>query len=54
LIGVLLEHGHALARRVLHPLAGIDVAEQEIAALLDPDRSLGRTERPAEAKSDVL
>src|SRR5262249_13193109 len=54
LIGVLLEHGHALARRVLHPLDGMDVAEQEIAALLDPDRSLGRAERSAEAESDVL
>jgi hypothetical protein len=50
---LVLEHGDALARRVFHPLAGIDVAEQEIAAFLPPQRPFGRSERPAEALAEL-
>jgi hypothetical protein len=32
----------------------VDVAEQEVAALLPPQRSLGRALRPAEAIGEVL
>src|SRR5262249_23589831 len=39
LVGVLLEHADALPRRVFHPLAGVDVAEQQIAAFLPPHRA---------------
>jgi hypothetical protein len=48
-VGLLLEYRDALAWRVLHPLAGVDVAEQEIAAFLPPQRSLGRPQRAAKA-----
>src|SRR6516165_12157931 len=54
LVGVLLEDGDALAGRVFHAFAGMDVAEQEIAALLDPDGSLGRAEWSAEARCDLI
>jgi hypothetical protein len=53
LVGLVLEHGDALARRILHPLAGIDVAEQEVAAFVPPQRPFGRSKRPAEALAQL-
>jgi hypothetical protein len=36
-----LKHRHAVARRVLHPLVVMNVAEQQVAAFLPPDRAFG-------------
>jgi hypothetical protein len=47
-VGSVLEDAQALAGRVLHPLAGVNVAEQEIAALLPPHRAFSRSEFAAE------
>jgi hypothetical protein len=53
LVGVLLEYGDALAGRVFHAFAGVDVAEQQIAALLPPQRPFGRTKRTSEVVANV-
>ena len=53
-VGRLEIHGHALRRRVLHAPVVVDVAEQQVAALLPPQRSLGRSERATEAVGQVL
>src|SRR5712691_6433858 len=37
----LLEYGHALPRRVLHAPVVMNIAEQQVAAFLPPDRSFG-------------
>ena len=39
----------ALTRRVFHPARGIDVVEEQVAAFLPPERTLGRTDVAAEA-----
>src|SRR5580700_6342827 len=49
LVGLVLENAHALAGRVFHPLAGVNVAEQEVAAFLPPHRPFHRAERAAQA-----
>src|SRR5262249_6212079 len=36
-----------------HPLAGIDVAEQQVAAFLPPQRPFGRTKRTSESARDL-
>ena len=53
MMGIFLEHHHALARCIFHPLAGVDVAEQQVAAFLPPQRPFGRTERTSEAARDL-
>src|SRR5207249_245183 len=53
-VGRLLEQGHALARRVFHALVVMDIAKQKVAALLPPDRPLGRPELTAEAGGQFL
>ena len=50
----LLERRHALPRRVFHPPVVVNVAEQQIAALLPPDRSFGGSECAAEAIGELL
>ena len=47
-------HGRRLPRHVLHPAAVVDVGEQQEAALLPPQRPLGRPERPAETGGEFL
>ena len=44
-VGRFLEQRHALAGLVFHPLVVVDVAEQQIAAFLPPERSFGRALR---------
>jgi hypothetical protein len=53
-VGRLEDHGHALPRRVLDAPVVVDVVEQQVAALLPPQRPLGRPERPAEPLRQVL
>src|SRR5262245_33565706 len=53
-VGRLLEQRDALAGRVLHAPVVMDVAEQEIAALLPPHRPFGRPEIAAEAGGEFL
>src|SRR6266853_6832958 len=52
LVGLLLEYGDALAGRVLHALAGVDIAEQKIPAFFPPHRPFDRSERSAHAVRD--
>jgi hypothetical protein len=53
-IGRFEKQRNAASRLVLHATVVVDVAEQEVAALLPPQRSLGRALRPAEAIGKVL
>src|SRR5258708_36763116 len=48
------QRGAALARLMLHPAVVVDVAEQEVAALVPPQRPLGRALRPAKPVGQVL
>ena len=48
LVGLLHRDGNALTRREFHAARGIDVVEEQVAAFLPPDRSLGRTNIAAE------
>src|SRR5207253_3603225 len=47
-------HGHALPGRVFHSPIVVNVGEEEVAALLPPERSLGRPVRAAEARGQLL
>src|SRR4029077_21187524 len=53
-IGRFEKQRNAASRLVLHATVVVDVAEQEVAAVLTPQRSLGRALRPAEAICEVL
>src|SRR5262245_25600555 len=53
-VGRLLEQRDALAGRVLHAPVAVDVAEQEIAALLPPQWPFGRSDIAAEAGGELL
>ena len=54
LVGRLLLQGHALAGRVLHAAAVVDIAKQQIAAFLPPHGPFGWPRRAAEAISQVF
>src|SRR5262249_7529826 len=49
----LVEHGHALARHVLHPPVVVNVAEQQIAAFFPPEWPFRRPQRPAESIGQI-
>src|SRR5262245_35820481 len=53
-VGRLLEQRDALAGRVLHAPVVVDIAEQEIAALLPPNRPFSRPEIAAKAGGERL
>src|SRR5262245_28014479 len=53
-VGRLEIDGHALARRVFHAPAVVNIGEQEVAALLPPERPLGGSQRAAEAGCQFL
>ena len=53
-IGRFEKQRNAASRLVLHATVVVDVAEQEVAALLPPQRSLGRALSPTEAIGEVL
>src|SRR5262252_1522530 len=53
-IGRLQEHADALARHVLHAAVVMNVAEQQVAAFLDPHRAFSRTKIAAEAAGQFL
>ena len=52
--GALLVERDALAGLPLHAPAAVDVAEQQVAALLPPDRSFGRPVWAAEAAAQLF
>src|SRR5205807_8139751 len=53
LVGWLLEQGNALSRRVLHPAAVMDIAKQQIAPFLPPQRSFDGSKRATHAISQL-
>src|SRR5262249_13923411 len=53
-VGRLEIDGHAIARRVFHAPIVVDIGEQEVAALLPPERPLGGSQRAAEAGCQFL
>src|SRR5439155_4405146 len=53
-VGRLLEHAGALPWRVFDAAVVVDVAEQEVAALLPPQRPLGRPEVAAKSGGEFL
>src|SRR5262249_3610478 len=53
-VGRLLEHGDTLPRRVFHTLVVMDIAEQEVAAFLPPDRPFGGAGLAAETRGPFL
>src|SRR5712691_2996449 len=53
-VGRLQVDGHALPGRVFHAPVVVNIGEQEVAALLPPQRSLGRPQRAAEARGQFL
>src|SRR5262249_62229399 len=52
-VGRLEIDGHARARRVFHAPVVVDIGEQEVAALLPPQRPLGGSPRAAQTRSPL-